>query len=74
MSLSSILAACAMFAVLVSSIVLRNTFEKVVKAIPALDSSIQTKMGNGFMALYAVSAIGGVILVFCLSIVAEDAR
>ena len=73
-ALAAILAAFAMFSVLISTIVLRNAFQKVVKAIPALDPSLLTTMGGGFSAFYAVSAMGGVVLAACLALIAEDAR
>jgi hypothetical protein len=72
LAINSVLVTIALLATFISTIVLRNDFSKAVKAIPALDDSLRAKTGASFPQLYAVCVLGGLSLLQCLLLIAED--
>lgn len=53
---------------------LRNIFQKAIKAIPAYNENLQAKLGTAFTQLYVVCILGGLILFQCLLLISEDLR
>lgn len=72
LAINSVLITIALLGTFISTIVLRNDFNRAVKAIPALDPDLRAKTGDSFGQLYAVCILGGLSLLQSLLLIAED--
>jgi len=72
LSLTTILSVVSMLSVIIPTIVLRNSFGSIVKALPALNTDLTAKLGDGFKQLYVVCILAGLVLMECILLVSED--
>jgi len=71
-TLTTLFSVIAMLCVVIPTVMLRNQFSKVEKALPALDANLTAKLGDGFRQLYAVCILAALVLLESLLLIIED--
>lgn len=74
LAVNAVVVTIAMILAILPTFLLRHTFQKSIKAIPAYNENLQAKLGTGFNQLYVVCILGGLILFQCLLLIGEDLR
>lgn len=74
LAISAVIITAALTLTILPTFLLRNTFQKAVKAIPAYNENLQAELGTAFTQLYVVCVLAGLILVQCLLLISEDLR
>jgi len=74
LAISAVLITIALTLAILPTFLLRHSFQKAIKAIPAYNDNLQAKLGTAFNQLYIVCILGGLILFQCLLLISEDLR